>query len=778
MKKCLVLLFCLGFLANLFAGQHQNLVKQGHLDLRNYDFSEPISLDGEWVFYWQRLWPDTIGAEAHIVPFPKLWNYLEIDGEKLGGIGYGTYKLTILLPEEHETLRLEMSEVYTAYRMYLNGEMVLENGHVSDKKEEFIPQWLNKAFTIRQGLDTAEIVLEIANFVHYKGGINEPIYLGKQKELSLQRRRTEAVDLFLTGCLLMGGLFFLGLYLLGNRDKAILLFSLYSIVYSYRIFGIENYTLNNLIPDVSWYTLVYFEYLTLFISIGIFAFYTKLLYPLDVNTWVIRVIFGICMLFALITIIFPPYYFTQLINPFLVVTIACILYALYIYNVAFKSKRLGSEYALLSTIALMMLFVLTILDYWALWQTPLPLTFWGYISFFFLQSLVLSQRVSFQLKEAKHQAELGLIAKSEFLSNMSHEIRTPLNSVIGMSHVLKRSNPRPDQKEQLDTLLFSANNLLTIVNDILDYNKLEAGKLIFNESEMDLEKTARNIVSGMQNFASDKGISLLLNVDPALKHQVLGDQTRFFQVLNNLVHNAIKFTEVGSVQVNLKVLSQTESHITIQVEVVDTGIGILKANQEIIFNRFTQADSSATKRFGGTGLGLAISKKILELQGAELKLESEINKGSTFYFVKVFEKTRKLEESTPIKTIYEVDEMPLKNKSILLVEDNKINVMVARSFLQNWGIHIDVAENGQEALDLLDPNKHQLVLMDLHMPIMDGYVAAKKIREKGIVVPIIALTANLREDIESKLDTNDFNDVIVKPFLPEELYQKISNFLK
>lgn len=778
MKKCFFLLFCLSFLANVFAGQHQNLIKQGQLDLRNYDFSEPISLDGEWVFYWQRLWPDTIGAKAHVVPFPKLWNYLEIDGEKLGGIGYGTYKLTILLPEEHETLRLEMPEVYTAYRMYLNGEMVLENGHVSDNEHEFVPQWLNKAFTIRQGLDTAELVLEIANFVHFKGGINESIFLGKQKELSLQRRRTEAVDLFLTGCLLMGGLFFLGLYLLGNRDKAILLFSLYSIVYSYRIVGIENYTLNNLIPDISWYTLVYFEYLTLFISIGIFAYYTKLLYPLDVNTWVTRIIFGICMLFALITIFFPPYYFTQLINPFLGVTIVCILYALYIYNVAFKSKRLGSEYALLSTIALMMLFILTILDYWALWQTPLPLTFWGYISFFFLQSLVLSQRVSFQLKESKHQAELGLKAKSEFLSNMSHEIRTPLNSVIGMSHVLKRSNPRPDQQEQLDTLLFSANNLLTIVNDILDYNKLEAGKLIFNKSEMDLKETARNIVAGMQNFASDKGISLILNVDPELNHQVLGDQTRFFQVLNNLVHNAIKFTEVGSVQVNLHVLSQTENEITIKVEVVDTGIGISEANQEIIFNRFTQADSSASKKFGGTGLGLAISKKILELQGSDLKLESEVNIGSTFYFIQVFEKTRKLEKSTPIKTFYEVDEMPLKDKSILLVEDNKINVMVARSFLQNWGIHIDVAENGQEALDLLDPNKHQLVLMDLHMPIMDGYVAAKKIREKGILVPIIALTANLREDIESKLDTNDFNGVIVKPFLPEELYQKINTVLK
>lgn len=779
MRKHLVFLLLLGLLVEVKASPERVVAKQGVLDLRNTDLTKGVSLDGEWEFYWQQLLPTVGDEQGQYVQFPSLWNGQEVNGARLGGLGYATYRLKILLPPLNEPLRIDMPEVYTAYELYLNGSLMLTNGKVSDSPNNFEPQWLNKAYMIVQKLDTAELTLLIANFVHSKGGINESIKLGGLKQLNLDRRIVEAVDMFLTGCLFMGGLFFLGLYLLGNRDKAILLFSLYSIVYSYRIMGIENYTLNNLIPDVSWFTLVYFEYLSLFISVGIFALYTKFLYPEDVNIWIIRIIYGICFLFGLITILFPPYYFTQLINPFLAVTIICILYALYVYMLAYKSKRLGSKYALVSTLALMLLFVLSILDYWAIWATPIPLTFWGYISFFFLQSLILSQRVSFQLRESKKQAEQGLQAKSEFLSNMSHEIRTPLNSVIGMSHILLKNNPRPDQGEQLDTLLFSANNLLTIVNDILDYNKLEAGKVVFNKNEIDVAEIARNIVVGLQNFAQEKNVKINLNIDPELRHKVLGDQTRFFQVLNNLVHNAVKFTPEGSVDVTLQVVSQKENSLALKVAVKDTGIGISKENMAIIFNRFTQADSSTSRSFGGTGLGLAISKKILELQGVDLQVCSEVNVGSTFSFVQHFEKSEGKIEIKNYCSLSAENEIPFVGKSILLVEDNSINVMVARSFLEKWGAQIDVAENGNEAISIFEKekDKYNLILMDLHMPVMDGYMAAKIIRESGVTIPIIALTANLREDVELKINKDHFNDLIVKPFLPDELFQKVSLYI-
>jgi len=293
---------------------------------------------------------------------------------------------------------------------------------------------------------------------------------------------------------------------------------------------------------------------------------------------------------------------------------------------------------------------------------------------------------------------------------------------------------------------------------------------------MNLIVIAKNIIAGLKSYATEKGIQLKLFTDESLNKTIIGDPTRFSQVINNLVHNAIKFTSNGYVKLELSVVSEINNQITVKVSIKDTGIGIELEKQKLIFEQFTQADSSISRNFGGTGLGLAISKKLLMLQNTNLHLISEVGKGSEFYFIQTFSiAANQKNELSFSKTINlpQINSKPLKGVSILLVEDNEMNILVAETFLDGWGVNVDIARNGQEAVDKVDEKKYHLILMDISMPVMDGYTATKIIRAKGIKTPVIALTASLASEVESQTSACGFNDIIVKPFIPEELYKKV-----
>lgn len=751
--------------------------QKGVLDLRNTDlFSNWVSLEGDWHFYWRQLRSpsDTVFTGHDFVPFPSLWNNTRLNGQLLPSTGYATYALTVLLPKKRPELGCKLPDAYCSYAFFVNGNRVSQSGHPDTSAATAVPFWASDIAGTGTKADTLYLVLQIANFWHAKGGAYKDIWLGDRRAVVLQHRRDNATDLLLTGCLFMGGLFFFGLFLFGKKDKAILFFSLFCIVYSYRMIGTDMYVLHSLLPGLSWFITTRLEYLTLVSAVVFFSLYTVCLYPKEASRYVMNILNSICFFYMGLILFTAPSVFTSLLHPFLVLMFLYIAYALLVYVQAFRHKRSGSVYALVSSAVLMAVFFTINLRFFNIIPEVKLYVFAGYVAFFFLQSLVLSHRFAEILRTAAVQAQQGLKAKSEFLSTMSHEIRTPLNSVIGMSHLLKRSNPRPDQEQHLDVLLFAANNLLSIVNNILDYNKIEAGRIVLEQIGMDLPAISRNVIIGLKSFADEKRIELRIDIDDRLTHKVIGDPTRTAQVINNLVHNAIKFTREGYVELSIQVVAQTADTITLTVRVTDTGIGIPPEKQQLIFERFTQADSSTSRGFGGTGLGLSISRKILEMQGAAIQVSSEPGRGAVFSFTQTFQLTGEPVGGPAAYTGRNGEEARLlRDVGVLLVEDNPMNVLVAQTFLERCGARVDVATNGLEALSLFDERKHRIVLMDLDMPVMDGYEATRRLRKKGIVVPVIALTASLPKEVESEVINAGLTDMIVKPFDPADLFRVI-----
>ncbi|MEY2828202.1 MAG: hypothetical protein RIQ33_60 [Bacteroidota bacterium] len=385
-----------------------------------------------------------------------------------------------------------------------------------------------------------------------------------------------------------------------------------------------------------------------------------------------------------------------------------------------------------------------------------------------------------ELLWAKEKAEEAALEKQQFASIMSHEVRTPLNAVIGMTNLLLMDNPRENQIQELSTLKFAAENLLSLVNDILDFSKIESGKVLLEQITFDLPVMVTNLRNSYQFKADEKNIKINAIIDETIPHQLIGDPTRIAQILNNLVSNAIKFTDIGYVDVSVRVLGMNTEKATIRFEVSDSGIGISAEKHHTIFESFSQANSDTTRKYGGTGLGLTITKKLIELHQSNIFIESEIGKGSTFYFDLTFNiSTEKL---LPIPNFDDLGEKNMVGKRILLVEDNPFNQLIATKFLEKWNAVVETAENGRVALEILSKtNNFDLILMDIQMPELDGIETTKAIRKLDDIalqrIPIIALTAVAMENDKEKLLNDGMNDYISKPFNPTELYKKILSML-
>jgi CheY-like chemotaxis protein/nitrogen-specific signal transduction histidine kinase len=385
-----------------------------------------------------------------------------------------------------------------------------------------------------------------------------------------------------------------------------------------------------------------------------------------------------------------------------------------------------------------------------------------------------------ELRDYQEKSDASNHLKSMFLANISHEIRTPMNGIIGMYNVLKQTNLTEEQQEFLDIINLSGNNLLTIIDDILDLSKIEAGQLILEENHFNLSDEVNAVLDLLEMKAKGKGIKLYTSFQNQIPNAYIGDQARLKQILINLTNNAIKYTKEGSVTIKIEAEKVEKEHCEMKFSIIDTGIGISKQGQEKLFKAFSQIDSTTTRKYGGTGLGLAIAKNLTTLMGGDIGVESEEGKGSTFWFTAKMMRNQDKADLIQ-KNVAPVKEKEVKPLNILLVEDNLLNQKFAIATLRKEGHKIDIAENGKIAINLYKKKKYDLILMDIQMPVMDGIEATKEIRKiemsKKIKeqTKIIAITAYVMERDRSMCLGAGMNEYLAKPFKPNDLIHLINS---
>jgi PAS domain S-box-containing protein len=402
-----------------------------------------------------------------------------------------------------------------------------------------------------------------------------------------------------------------------------------------------------------------------------------------------------------------------------------------------------------------------------------------------IQDITERVRMEEEMRQARQLAEESVKTKEQFLANMSHEIRTPMSAIIGFTNLILETKLDKDQKDYLDTINYSARNLLSIINDILDFSKIKSGKLILEEANFDLSKVVNSLAGIFRLETNKKKIDLICTIDPAVPLLLKGDSVRLNQILMNLVSNAVKFTDSGYIKLEVKLSSRNNDHSRIEFSVEDSGIGIPADKLESVFESFTQASSDTTRKYGGTGLGLAIVKDLVEIHGGEIKAVRNAGPGTRFSF------TVPLKDGVPVsknENAYETGKSEegkyrnLKGARILIAEDNKINQQLAKVVLHKMGCEVDIAENGREAIEKLEGSRYDIILMDIQMPELDGYEATRYIRTLPDAainkIPIIAMTAHALNDEGAKCIQAGMNDYISKPFEKEILYSKISDHLQ
>jgi signal transduction histidine kinase/CheY-like chemotaxis protein len=746
----------------------QPLAIRGVLDLRNQEVNEntALELNGEWRFYWQKLarTSNELRELPMIVQLPHIWP----EDISLDSKGFGTYSLEVLLPNNHSGLSLEIPLIYTAYSLFINGQEVASGGNVGTNSSSHAPNWNQSVIplNIAPGRDRIEILLQVSNFSHYRGGIAEPFKIGHQNKLNRERELALAQQFFAFSAFVIAGIFFLALFYFGHSEKSIIFFSLFCLFYGLRIISTGLYPILIMIPSLPWWLVIRFEYISFYFAAISFGLFIYNLFPELSLKGVIITFTGTFLFFIVTTVLLPASLFTSFIDYYIAVIALYSVYLTYVTYTGVRQNKSGALFIFLGISFMFLIVALEILSYYEILTVAGWIPGLGYVAFLAFLSLTISNRFVYLFNEAKLKAESASIAKTHFLSTMGHELRTPLNAVIGLSELLLDSKSEHEKTQFAKTIKRSGENLLGIINNILDFTKIESDEVQYDYQPTHIPTLLADTIKMLGSLVDPKKVNLSFRFDDSLSNYLVVDQARLQQIIINLVGNAIKFTQEGEISIQVTTTESIAEKDQILFIVKDTGIGIPEEKMGLLFDRFSQLDADRSRKYQGTGLGLAISKRLIEAMGGRIWVQSKPDVGTTFYFTLVAKEASGSDLRNGEKAPTETEKLLTKELDILVVEDNIINQKVVIKVLERLGYTADIAVNGFEAIRKVKEHTYDLIFMDMEMPEMDGIEATFRIKTLPDLKKqpiIVAMTANATTEDKTRCFEAGMKDFIAKP---------------
>lgn len=790
---------------------------RGVLDLRNTDLrSEHVRLDGEWEFFKNRFVPpkDQSQKPDGFLIVPQVWNGQISGQKKLGGIGFGTYRLKVLLPENDQRtqLAIKMLEVGTAYSIFVNGHLVQKNGRVGQNRIKAKPRYLTGVSTFPVDGNELNIVIHVSNFENKWGGVWHPVVIGTEASVRGLRERNLLFEFVLFGVLFALGIYHLSFFFFHTRERSALFFGLFCLLVAIRILLTGERYFIHIFPNFNWEWAYSLEYLSFYLAVPAWAAFLHALYPGEAHYLFVKITTGISVIFVGSVLFFPVLFYADYLIGFQLYTLLFGLYSVYVLFRAMLKARLGAKTFLAGWMLLFSAVIIDIFSAQGLIQT-FNLVPYGVLIFILSQSLVISRRFSraFRLEEssardlekrvlertqqlaaAKEEAENLNQAKTQFLSTMSHELRTPMHAIVGIADLLSECNLAEEQQSYIQMLKRSGDRMMGMINEILDMSKIEAGRLELHTTRFLFREMVEHCTAPLKVRAQTKNLGLRIQIEEGIPNHLSGDAEKLEQVILNLLGNAIKFTARGMVELQATIGKISAENAVVHFRILDTGPGIDTQSRAMLFQPFTQNDASLARGHGGTGLGLAISKSLVELMGGTIDCSNRPSGGSIFFFSVQLKIARPDAERAPQTasssiTLSESGTVSNQNATqiviqpglqILLAEDNQDNVSLFRFYFQNYDINIETVGDGKSAVETMRTREFDIIIMDIQMPIMDGLDATRSIRaweaaENRKPVAILALSANAAPiDIERSLAAG-CSSHIAKPVLKRELLEAV-----